>query len=100
MRIGKTKNKTFFLSFGSILFRYFLLAVPLIIAIKLDQYNFFSVIFGIFMVQLVILADHFFGLILSARKTSIGEIMEDLGRIHQLIVPFFGHNMTFNLEVM
>ena len=26
--------------------------------------------------------------------------MEDLGRIHQLIVPFFGHNMTFNLEVM
>jgi F-type H+-transporting ATPase subunit a len=26
--------------------------------------------------------------------------MEDLGRIHQIIVPFFGHNMTFNLEVM
>jgi F-type H+-transporting ATPase subunit a len=26
--------------------------------------------------------------------------MEDLGRIHQVIVPFFGHNMTFNLEVM
>jgi len=26
--------------------------------------------------------------------------MEELGRIHQLIVPFFGHDMTFNLEVM
>lgn len=26
--------------------------------------------------------------------------MEDLGKIHQLIVPFFGHNMTFNLEVI
>jgi F-type H+-transporting ATPase subunit a len=26
--------------------------------------------------------------------------MEELGRIHQLIVPFFGHNMTFNLEVI
>jgi F-type H+-transporting ATPase subunit a len=24
--------------------------------------------------------------------------MEELGRVHQLIVPFFGHNMTFNLE--
>ena len=26
--------------------------------------------------------------------------MEELGKIHQLIVPFFGHNMTFNLEVI
>jgi F-type H+-transporting ATPase subunit a len=26
--------------------------------------------------------------------------MEELGRIHQLIVPFFGHNLTFNLEVI
>ncbi|AOY57358.1 MULTISPECIES: F0F1 ATP synthase subunit A [Desulfococcus] len=26
--------------------------------------------------------------------------MEELGRVHQLIVPFFGHDMTFNLEVM
>ena len=26
--------------------------------------------------------------------------MEELGKIHQLIVPFLGHNMTFNLEVI
>lgn len=26
--------------------------------------------------------------------------MEELGKIHQLIVPFFGHNLTFNLEVI
>lgn len=26
--------------------------------------------------------------------------MEELGKIHQLIVPFYGHNMTFNLEVI
>lgn len=26
--------------------------------------------------------------------------MEELGRIHQLIIPFFGHEMTFNLEVI
>ncbi|PLX53230.1 MAG: F0F1 ATP synthase subunit A, partial [Desulfobacteraceae bacterium] len=26
--------------------------------------------------------------------------MEDLGLIHQLIIPFFGHNITLNLEVI
>lgn len=26
--------------------------------------------------------------------------MEDLGRIHQLIIPFLGHDITLNLEVM
>ncbi len=26
--------------------------------------------------------------------------MEDLGKIHQLIVPVFGHEMTFNLEII
>jgi F-type H+-transporting ATPase subunit a len=26
--------------------------------------------------------------------------MDELGRIHQLIVPFFGHDMTFNLDVI
>ena len=26
--------------------------------------------------------------------------MEELGKIHQLIIPFFGHNLTFNLEVI
>jgi len=70
-RIGKSKNKTFFLSFGSIFLRYFLLAVPLIIAIKLDQYNFISVVFGIFMVQLVILADHLFSLLTSRREKQV-----------------------------
>ena len=26
--------------------------------------------------------------------------MEELGKVHQLIVPLFGHQMTFNLEVI
>lgn len=26
--------------------------------------------------------------------------MEELGKIHQLIIPFLGHNFTFNLEVI
>jgi len=70
-RIGKSKNKTFFLSFGSIVLRYFLLAVPLIIAIKFDQYNFIAVVFGIFMVQFVILGDHLLILIASRREKQV-----------------------------
>ncbi|MBW1608611.1 MAG: ATP synthase subunit I [Deltaproteobacteria bacterium] len=68
LRIGKSKNKTFFFSLISICSRYILLAVPLIIAIKFDQYNIIAVIFGIFMVQLSILADHFLSLINSIRR--------------------------------
>ena len=71
IRIGKSKNKTFFLSFGSIVLRYFLLAVPLVIAIKFDQYNFIAVVFGIFMIQFIILADHLFSLIASRREKQV-----------------------------
>ena len=68
LRIGRSNNKTFLLSLGSIFFRYILLAVPLFIAVKFEQYNFISVIFGIFMIQLYILADHFISLITATRK--------------------------------
>jgi hypothetical protein len=67
-RIGKSKNKTFFISLGSIYFRYIILAVPLIMAIKLEQFHLFGVIIGIFLVQLVIIADHLFNYISSARR--------------------------------
>jgi len=70
-RIGKSKNKTFFLSFGSIVLRYFLLAVPLVIAIKFNQYNFIAVVCGIFMVQFVILGDHLLSLIASRREKQV-----------------------------
>jgi asparagine N-glycosylation enzyme membrane subunit Stt3 len=68
LRIGRSNNKTLLLSLGSIFFRYILLAVPLIIAVKFEQYNFISVIIGIFMIQLFILADHFVSLITASRK--------------------------------
>ena len=58
MRIGKSKWKTYNSVFTSILFRYSLLAVPLILAVKIEQFNLFSTILGIFMIQVVILADH------------------------------------------
>jgi asparagine N-glycosylation enzyme membrane subunit Stt3 len=68
LRIGKSKGKTFFISLGSIYFRYIILAIPLIMAIKLEQFNLFAVIFGIFLIQIVIMADHFYNYISSARK--------------------------------
>ena len=60
MQFGKSRGSTFLLSFVSVGLRYVLLAVPLILAIKLDGINLFTAIFGIFMVQLVIFADHFY----------------------------------------
>ena len=68
MRTGQSKKRTFLLSIGSILLRYFFLAVPLIMAIKLEQFNLSAVIFGIFMIQLVIFTDYLFNLILSTRR--------------------------------
>ena len=68
LRIGKSKGKTFFISLGSIYFRYIILAIPLIMAIKLEQFNLFAVIFGIFLIQIVIMADHFYNYISSARR--------------------------------
>jgi hypothetical protein len=35
-----------------------LLAIPLIAAVKFEQFNLAAVIVGVFMIQLVILADH------------------------------------------
>lgn len=60
MRIGKPKRATFMLSFGSVFLRYMLLAVPVVVAIKIDGINLFAAILGIFMVQLVVVADHFY----------------------------------------
>jgi asparagine N-glycosylation enzyme membrane subunit Stt3 len=67
MRIGKSRAKTFFLSLSSIFFRYALMAVPLIVAINFKQFNLFAAIFGIFMIQIVILADHLLKIIWSNR---------------------------------
>lgn len=57
-RLGKSRRKTFLVSLGSILFRYALMALPLIAAIKMEQVELTTTIVGLFMVQAVILADH------------------------------------------
>ena len=58
LKAGKSRGKSFFFSLGSIFFRFALMAIPLIMAIKSAEYNLFAVIGGIFMVQIIILADH------------------------------------------
>jgi hypothetical protein len=63
MRIGKSKGPTYMLSLGSVFFRYILLAVPLVAAIKMDGFNLVAAILGVFMVQLVVVADHFYRLV-------------------------------------
>jgi len=68
IRIDRSKGKTFFVALGSIFFRYVLLAIPIYIAIKNKQFDFFAVIFGIFMVQIMLLADHFSVIIFSRFK--------------------------------
>ncbi len=58
--LGKSKRKTFLFSLVSIFLRYALMAIPLVIAVKYDQFNLIAVICGLFAIQLVILADHLF----------------------------------------
>ena len=71
LKMGKSKGKTFVFSIGSFFFRYLILAVPLIMAIKLEQFNLFAVIIGIFFVQFFIFADHIFNYLSSARGKQV-----------------------------
>lgn len=58
LRLSQSKGKNLFFSLGSIVFRFALLALPLILAVKYQQFNLPATIGGIFMTQLVILADY------------------------------------------
>ena len=58
LTFGRSKRQLFSISLISILARYILLAIPLIAAVKFEQFNLVATIVGIFMIQLVILADH------------------------------------------
>lgn len=59
-QLGHGKAKTFFLSFGSVIIRYAFIAVPLILAVKLEQFNIWATICGIFMIQILIVGNHLF----------------------------------------
>jgi hypothetical protein len=47
------------------------LAIPIVVAAKFEQFDLVAAIVGIFMIQLVILADHIFRLIFSNREKEV-----------------------------
>ncbi len=65
--LAQSRRRSVLISFGSILGRYILLAIPLLIAAKLTNFNFFATALGIFMVQIVISGEHLYHLIFSDR---------------------------------
>ena len=71
LKAGKSRGKSFFFSLGSIMFRFALMAIPLIVAIKSIKFNLFAVIGGIFMVQIIILADHIVQILFSTRSNQV-----------------------------
>jgi ATP synthase protein I len=71
LRFGRSKAKTFSISMGSIIIRYLLLAIPLIAAVKYEQFNLVAAILGIFIIQMVILAEHVLTLIPAMRKKQV-----------------------------
>ncbi len=69
--LGKSRKQSSFFSLFSILLRYLILAIPLILGIKYENFEFVFVVIGIFMVQLTILAGRIF---ISFRKKKKGNI--------------------------
>jgi hypothetical protein len=58
MVLGQTRRMASFIGLGSMLFRYILLAIPLVVAIKSASFDFVAVVGGIFAVQIVTLLDY------------------------------------------
>jgi len=59
LRLRRTRNASIAVSFGTLGFRYLLLAIPLIVALRVETVHPVTTVFGLFMIQIVILADHF-----------------------------------------
>ena len=58
MALGRTRRMASFIGLGSLLFRYLVLAIPLVVAIKSGSFSFVAAAIGIFAVQIVALADY------------------------------------------
>lgn len=59
MMLGRSKAKAKVIGFGSVMARYVVLGIPVVIALKQDSFDLFAAIVGIFAVQIMILLDHF-----------------------------------------
>ncbi len=71
MRMAPTKGKTLFYSLFSIFFRFSLMAVPLIIALKVENFALIGVLIGLVAIQIMILADHVLSLFISTRTGQV-----------------------------
>jgi len=58
--LSKSRSRTFFAALLSLGGRYALMAVPLIVTLRWDQFSLPATVTGLFMVQLAILAEHAF----------------------------------------
>ena len=58
MTLRQTRSKARMIGLGSILARYALLAIPLVVAVKSASFSFIAVAIGIFGVQIVTLVDY------------------------------------------
>lgn len=62
-RCGLTRRRSFLVALGSIWVRYILMAVPLVMALKMAQFNLYAVVCGLFAIQSIILAEHMWQMI-------------------------------------
>ncbi len=69
MNASRTRASVFSLVF--ILFRYGLMAIPLILALKLEQFNLPAAVAGIFLVQITILGESLINFILPNRRNQL-----------------------------
>ena len=58
LKVERTRGKTTLVALGSIAGRFLLLAIPMAVAIKMETFHVVPTVIGIFMVQLMILADY------------------------------------------
>jgi len=57
-RMFSSRKKAFCAAFGSVIFRYVLMSIPVVTALRYPEYSLWTAIAGIFMVQIMILTDH------------------------------------------
>ena len=58
LRLGRSGRRAYLFTFASLFLRYLILAIPLVVAVKYEQFHLVTTVAGIFMVQFVILAEH------------------------------------------
>ena len=58
LTLGQSRPKASMIGFASIMLRYVVLAIPMVIAIKLASFSFVAAVVGIFAVQIMTLIDH------------------------------------------